>query len=62
MCRKSLTIATFVRHSIYKLPENYYLLRKDISERQIANGKGFSAYMPVINSGVRINQTEHLFL
>jgi hypothetical protein len=61
MCRKSFTLATFVRHSISKLPENYYLLRNDISERQIANGKGISAYMPVINNSVRINPTNAIF-
>jgi hypothetical protein len=62
MCKKSFTVATFVRHSIFKLPENYYLLRKDISEHQIATGKGFFAHTPVINSSVRVNPTEPLFL
>ena len=49
MCKKSFTIATFVRHSISKLPENYYSFPTDIIECQIAIGKGFFAYMPVIN-------------
>jgi hypothetical protein len=54
MCRKSFTIATFVRHSISKLPENYYLLPSGIIKCQIAIGKGFSAHMPVINRSVRV--------
>ena len=49
MCRKSFTIATFVRHSISKLPENYYSFPTDIIEEQIALGKGFFAYTPVTN-------------
>jgi hypothetical protein len=48
MCRKSFTIATFVRHLISKLPENYYSLPAGIIENQIAIGKGFSAYTPLI--------------
>jgi hypothetical protein len=49
MCNKSFTIATVVRHSISKLPENYYLFPTDIIEEQIAIGKGYIAYVPVIN-------------
>jgi hypothetical protein len=49
MCRKSFPIATFVRHSIFKLPPNYYSLPAGIVECCIAIGKGFSVYMPVIN-------------
>jgi hypothetical protein len=49
MCRKSFTVATFVKHSISKLPEHYYSFSTDIGEHQIAIGKGFSAHMPVIN-------------
>ena len=54
MCRKSFTIATFVRHSISKLPENYYSFPTGIMDYQIAIGKGFSAYMPVINRSFRV--------
>ena len=61
MCRKSFAIATFVRHSISKLPENYYSFPTDIVEHQIAIGKGFSAYMPVINCIFRVNR-ELMFL
>jgi len=55
MCRKSFTIATFVRHSISKLPDNYYSLPTGIIEYHIAIGKGFFAYMPVINRNFRVN-------
>jgi len=56
MCRKSFTIATFVRHSIPKLPENYYPFPTDIIEKQIAIGKGFFAYTPVIKRSFRVNE------
>jgi hypothetical protein len=55
MCKKSFTLATFVRHSISTLPENYYSFHPDIIEHQIANGKGFFAYMPVIKRIFRVN-------
>ena len=55
MCRKSFTLATFVRHSITRLPENYYSFPQEIGENQIAIGKGFSAYTPVIKYIYSIN-------
>jgi hypothetical protein len=55
MCRKSFTFATFVRHSISKLPENYFIHSTVIVEHQIAIGKGFSAHTPVITHLFRIN-------
>jgi len=61
MCRKSFTLATFVRHTTSKLPDNYYSLPMDIIKNQIAIGKGYSAYMPVINNSVRINPTDAIF-
>jgi hypothetical protein len=58
MCKKSFTLATFVRHSIPKVPENYYSLPAGIIEYQIAIGKGFPAYMPVINCSFRIKKND----
>jgi hypothetical protein len=58
MCRKSFTFATFVRHSIPKLPENYYSFPTDIIEEQIAIGKGFSVYMPAIKCSFRVNKPQ----
>ena len=46
MCRKSFTVATFVRHSIPRVPEHYYSFPTDIIKNQIATGKGFFAYTP----------------
>ncbi len=60
MCRKSFTIATFVRHSIAKLPENYYSLPTGIIEYQIAIGKGFFAYMLLINCSFRVIDFDEL--
>jgi hypothetical protein len=57
MCRKSFTVATFVRHSISKLPANTYSFHMDIIEHQIATGKGFSAHTPVINCIFQSNNT-----
>jgi hypothetical protein len=57
MCRKSFPLATFVRHSISRLPSKYYLFPKDIINNQIAIGKGFSAYMPLINCSFWVKQT-----
>jgi hypothetical protein len=48
-------IATFVRHSISKLPEHYYSFPTDIIEKHIAIGKGFFAYTPVINCSFPVN-------
>jgi hypothetical protein len=50
MCRKSFPLATFVKHLISKVPQNYHSSATGIRENQIAIGKGFSAYMLVINS------------
>jgi hypothetical protein len=55
MCRKNFIIATFVRHLIPKSPENYYSLPAGIIEGQIAIGKGFSAYTPLINCIIQVN-------
>jgi hypothetical protein len=54
MCRKSFPLATFVSHSISKLPENYYSFPAGIKEYQIAIGKGFPAHMPAINRIFRL--------
>ena len=62
MCKKSFTLATFVRHSISTLPENYYSFRSDIIEHQIAIGKGFFAYMPVINCIFRVDSPHSLHI
>jgi hypothetical protein len=55
MCRKRFPIATVVRHSIPTLPQNYHSFPAGIIENQIAVWKGFSAYMPVINSFFPVN-------
>jgi hypothetical protein len=39
--QKSFPIATFVKHSISKLPEHYYSFTTDIIMVQIAIWKGF---------------------
>jgi hypothetical protein len=62
MCRKSFTLATFVRRSIAKLPNNNYSFPKDIIQAQIAIGKGFSAYMPVINYSFQVNYSSTLMI
>jgi hypothetical protein len=55
MCRKRLTIATFVKHSIFKLPENDCSFPIYIIKEQIAICKGFFAFMPVINCSFQVN-------
>ena len=55
ICRKSFPLATFVRHLIIRLPENCYSFPAAIIKKQIAIGKGFSAYIPVINCSFRVN-------
>ncbi len=64
MCKKSFPIATFVKHSLSKLPEHYYSFPTDIIEEQIAIGKGFFAYTPVINSSFWVNDPDnvHFFI
>jgi hypothetical protein len=54
MCKKRFPIATFVRHSISKLPENNYSFLTDIVVGHIAIGKGFFAYTPAIHCSFRI--------
>jgi hypothetical protein len=54
MCRKSFPIATFVRHSISKLPENYYSFPTGIMWYQIAIGIGFSVCMSAIKRSFRV--------
>jgi hypothetical protein len=48
MYKKSFPIATFVRHSISKLPEDYSSLPIDNIKEHVAIWKGFFAYTPVI--------------
>jgi hypothetical protein len=54
MRRKSFPLATFVRHSIPILPNNYYSFPAGIKEYQIAIGKGFPAHTPVTNRIFRV--------
>ena len=45
-----------------KLPENYYSFPAEIIDGQIAIGKGFSAYMPVINCSLRFDGNNGLLI
>jgi hypothetical protein len=40
----------------FQITENYYSLPMNIIEHQIASGKGFYAYMPVVNPSFRVDE------
>ncbi len=48
MCRKSFTSATFVRYLLTGKTVRFHSASMDLLKEQIAVGKGFSAYIPVI--------------
>jgi hypothetical protein len=56
MCRKSFTIATFVRHLQLKKPLRFHAEQIDFIKSQIAIWKGFSACMPDIKCIFRVDR------
>jgi hypothetical protein len=56
MCRKSFTIATFIRHLQLKKPLCFHVEQKDFIKSQLTIWKGFSAYMPDIKYIFRVDR------